>query len=394
MEQIKKGRVLFICSKKPFPVQDGGAIRTMQMYRMLSQLYDVDMLFSCNDKLSYLDIPNKELEISKCRGFFLPKWKSVLQVLLTVFSKTPLQCAYFYNKKMAKYIAEHIRKYDIVFCNNIRTAAYVYKNEYCEKFIDFVDAISMNYKGASKKHKFPLNLLYREESKRLLNFETKLINSFNKSFIISDIDANYIRNNSKSKVGQCIVIPNSVIIPEESITQTNENNIVFVGSMFYDPNIIAVTTFAKKVFPLITEKVPNVKFYIVGNRPSAKVRNLACENIEVTGFVEDPKKYLRLSNIVVAPMYSGAGVQNKILEAMSLGCCVVTTSIGAEGLVKIENGKEIIIQDDYTKMADVIIELLSDKARRKKIGDDAKCYIVNNLSFNRIAKIFANNLNN
>ena len=57
MGQIKKGRLLFICAKKPFPVQDGGAIRTMQMYRMLSQYFDIDMVYSCDSKDGASEIP-------------------------------------------------------------------------------------------------------------------------------------------------------------------------------------------------------------------------------------------------------------------------------------------------------------------------------------------------
>ena len=385
---MKKERLLFICSKKPFPVQDGGAIRTMQMYRMLCEYYEVDMIFSCNDKSTYTEIPDKKLGIHSSKGFFLPKWKSIVQAIYSVFSRKPMQCAYFYNSDMHKYINDCIDNYKYVFCNNIRTAQYVNNQTKCNKIIDFVDAISMNYIGAASKRKFPVNLVYKDEAKRLLNSEIRLCTEFDKTLIISDVDAEYIYGRSKCSIKEISVIPNSVEIPEESISQSDDNNIVFIGSMFYEPNIVAVTTFAKYIFPKIIERKPNAKFFIVGNRPSDSVQRLAGDNIIVTGFVQDPKKYLKISNVVVAPMYSGAGVQNKILEAMSLGCCVVTTTIGAEGLGDIKNEKEIIIEDNYSNMAESIINLLEDKDKRTNMGLAAKKYVSNQFSYNRVLQIF------
>lgn len=388
MENTNKKRLLFICSKRPFPVQDGGAIRTMQMYWMLSRHFDIDLVYSCNSQEQCASEPDNSLEIKSQKGFYLPKWKSLLQTFCAIFSNRPLQCAYFFNNRMSKYIRENIHNYDYVFCNNIRTALYVFNISDCVRFIDFVDAISMNYWYASQKHRFPISLLYREESSRLVKMEIKLATLFDRAFIISDIDSNYIKQKASIKIREIDVIPNSVDLPDECITQSSTFNIVFVGSMFYEPNIIAVTTFAKYIFPKIQEKIPAVKFYIVGNRPAEKVRSLANKDIIVTGFVEDPKEYLRLSNIVIAPMYSGAGVQNKILEAMSMGCCVVTTTIGSEGLGEVRNGKEICIEDDYDKMANRIITLLNDRYSRERMGKMAKDYISNNFSFDKVYSIF------
>lgn len=128
------------------------------------------------------------------------------------------------------------------------------------------------------------------------------------------------------------VIGNSVDFDDQLIIPNDSRNIVFVGSMFYEPkysccndfcSICATSYFA---FGFIR------RFYIVGSRPSASVCRLASEHVIITGFVDDPKFYLKKASVVVVPMYSGAGVQNKIIEAMSIGCCVVTTEIGAEGL--------------------------------------------------------------
>ena len=64
----------------------------------------------------------------------------------------------------------------------------------------------------------------------------------------------------------------------------------------------------------------------------------------------------------------GAGVQNKVLEAMAVGLPVVSTSLGAEGL-PVEDGSNILIGNDPRTFADHVIKLLKDNALRKKIGE-------------------------
>lgn len=391
MNSVKK--VLVISSKKPVPICDGAAIRTMQMTRMLAAKYDLVDLVYCCPKAS----PKKEIRIEYCNKvveFVEPKWKSLFRTFIGLFKRNiPLQCSYFYSDRMHDYIRQHIDEYDFVFCNNVRTATYVEKLS-CKKVIDFVDAISMNYLGTSKKVCKLLKPLYSLEANRLINYEQKILSSFDKSIIISKVDKEFILSHQSlflpdhSKL--ISVIGNYISYDDnECVSITNDTkNIVFVGSMFYKPNILAVTIFSKYIFPLILEKIPNAKFYIVGSRPSKQVKKLKSKNIIVTGFVENPKKYLHNASVVVAPMYTGAGVQNKILEAMSIGCSVVTTSIGAEGLENIIDGKHLYIRNDYKEMADIIVKLMNNIEVRKNLGINAKQYISENLTYDSIFEKF------
>ena len=257
------------------------------------------------------------------------------------------------------------------------------------KIIDYVDAISMNYTKAAQKANILFRILYRIETARLIKYEQYVLKTFDKHIIISSVDRDFILAHAKGLTSHTIdVIGNSTSFDDEIIQQNDSRNIVFVGSMFYEPNIVAVTTFAHHIMPLILEKEPLTHFYIVGSRPTSSVRKLTSRHITVTGFVESPKEYLRKAAVVVVPMYTGAGVQNKILEAMSIGCCVVTTEIGAEGLTNIKNGREIVIKTEYAAMAEQIIALLRNREQRQEIGVHAKEYIQNNLTFNRILEQF------
>ena len=185
------------------------------------------------------------------------------------------------------------------------------------------------------------------------------------------------------------VVGNKVNVPDASLVSRHEANdiIVFVGKMNYEPNVVAVTYFAGHIFPKLLLHYPGLRFVIVGTHPDARVMELAKKNgVEVTGYVDSIEPYYQRATIVVAPMLTGAGIQNKIIQAMSYGCCVVTTSIGAEGL-DIRRG-EIAVVDGEDNMVDMLLSLLGDRDKRREMGRLAREYVVNNLSGKVIGEQF------
>lgn len=352
----------------------------MQMLRMLSVFYDIDLIYTYTGQDSRAGLDKLCKNIYAFRTSVLGM---VSRGILGLFISKPLQCSYFYSSKVNGYVKNNMHKYHLAFCNNIRTAQYVIDIP-CYKIIDYVDAISMNYWGAIKNANLFWKYINKIEYKRLACYEKRVLMAFDKHIIISSVDKNFIKSGAAENSKEIFVIGNSVPFDEELITQNEESNLVFVGSMCYAPNIVAVKTFVKSIFPLVLNRIPNAKFYIVGSRPVKSICDLASENIIVTGFVDDPKDYLRKATVVVVPMYSGAGVQNKILEAMSIGCCVVTTKIGSEGLECISDGQELFIRSEYNEMADTIVDLIDDKQQRERVGKAAKKYINNFLTFNII----------
>ncbi len=184
-------------------------------------------------------------------------------------------------------------------------------------------------------------------------------------------------------VGNKVSIPDPIFISRHDHSDT----IIFVGKMDYDPNVIAVSWFADHVFPELLICHPDLKFIIVGAHPSIPVQKLADrDNIIVTGYVESVEPFYQQASIVVATMLTGAGIQNKIIQAMSYGCCVLTTSIGAEGL-NIENN-EIAVVDGNKEMIEALTLLLGDREKRCAMGMAARQYVINNLSEHIIGKQF------
>ncbi|MCD7973904.1 MAG: glycosyltransferase family 4 protein [Candidatus Azobacteroides sp.] len=387
-------RILIINSRPPYPLYTGGEMRTYQMIKLLSSIYEnIDIAYLAHNETS----ETKKGIAPYCKGIYsfpAPGRISILiRTLLGLLTgKLPLQVHYFYSSSMQKWIDKNINKYDLVFCNNIRTAEYIRNNKNTIKVIDFVDAISMNYERAKKKTKGLWKLLYSIDHKRCLAYELDLLNKFDKTIIISPIDASYILKHCKDDKKEIAVISNMIAVPSFIKTdyEEKEPSLVFVGSMFYESNINAVVFFVEQIFDKVRNKYPDIKFYIVGSKPDAKVRKLAeVPGVIVTGFVDSVDEYFVNPSIFVAPMLSGAGVQNKILQAMAAGCPVITTTIGAEGILDITE-EELIVRDDPDEMAHAIIDLLEDNKRRKSQAEKARKYILENLSEEIILEKFKN----
>jgi len=159
-------------------------------------------------------------------------------------------------------------------------------------------------------------------------------------------------------------------------------DIVYVGGFQHPPNSDAVEFFISEIFPFISEKLPDVKFRLVGSRIPDKIKQL-CENTkncEFVGYVYDLSSLLNECRIMVVPVRYGAGVKGKVTESMSHSLPVVTTSTGAEGLTENQNQEHILISDDPQEFADKTVEVYKNKELWEKISKNAKDYVENNFS--------------
>ena len=142
--------------------------------------------------------------------------------------------------------------------------------------------------------------------------------------------------------------------PREPLTM------LFLGSFRHAPNQVALEWFARFVLPLIVEKLPQAHLLVAGSDPPPR-HALAdpAGAVQLLGFVEDIQPLFSSCSVFVCPIRSGSGVRVKLLEAFAAGIPVVSTTIGAEGLARVDGGF-CALADDAPGFAAKVIELLED----------------------------------
>jgi len=368
-------KILVLYSRIPYPLIGGDRIRVYYTGKTLSRRHKVDLVCLNEGKVRKEYMEKLKEIFNEVIVFPYSPYRFRWNAFAGVVSKKPLQVHYYRFKKMQKWINNNYRNYDLVFANHIRTVEYLKKID-CPKIVDLHDAISMNYIEAARRVTGLWRAIYWMEKGRVLPYEVKTVNEFARSFIVSDIDRDYLIQQGAAQE-KIITIP--VAVKDEVINRSSqakeEDQIVFFAKMDTLPNRDAAIYFAKEVFPLLRKKNRSLKFIIMGARPPKEVLRLeGIAGIRVTGFVEDPYNFLDSCKVFVVPLRFGAGVQNKLLEAMALRKPVVTTSLAAKA-IKGKDGKHFLVADGPVEMANRILGLLEDKEKRESLGEEARALI-------------------
>ncbi len=247
-------------------------------------------------------------------------------------------------------LAEH--KLDLVLCYSSGVAPFVMRHAQLRRIMDFVDVDSDKWRQYAQNHGGLTRMIYRREARRLAEFERAIAEQFDASVFVSEAEASFFRQQVPTLADKVHGIPNGVDTeywdPHRTYPdpyQPGERVIVFVGAMDYRANVHATQWFAREVWPRISTRRQDARFYIVGSKPTAAVRALSqLAGITVTGRVEDVRPWLAHAYAVAAPLRIARGIQNKVLEAMAMEKVLLATPEAWEGIEDFE-GRQGCISD-------------------------------------------------
>jgi len=201
----------------------------------------------------------------------------------------------------------------------------------------------------------------QRQARRYRAFEGEYARRYDLVTTVSDEDAAWVRQHYRPT--RVITVPLPVdaeyFAPRPDVRPV-PGRIVFTGLMNHPPNADAAAYFVQDVLPLVRRDVPAAEFHVVGRHPPPEVVALGAEpGVTVTGGVPDIRDHLAGATVVVVPLRYGSGARQKILEAWCMETCVVSTTVGAEGLAYEDRGN-LVIADSAAEMAAAVVRALTD----------------------------------
>ena len=361
-------KIFVLLPRIPYPLEKGDKLRAFNQIKQLAKRNEI-ILCALNDnpEVSEQDAFRALQPYCQSINFIKISKPQILLGLVRAFLKgLPMQCGYFYNHKAAKRIDALIAKHkpDMLFGQLLRVAEYI-RSKNLPKAIDYQDIFSYGMKRRADIASPITRPIYTMEYRRLKRYEAAIFEDFDVKTIISEPDRDLFPHEKRDEI---LVIPNGVdhdyFKPQE---REKQYDLVFTGNMSYPPNVNAVDYLATEIMPIVWKTLPETKLYIAGATPDPKVKKAASERIIVSGWLDDIRDAYAQSRVFIAPMRIGTGLQNKLLEAMSMRLPAITSPLANASLGAKPN-EEILVGSNAEEMAQHIITLLTNKEKAIQIA--------------------------
>ena len=362
--------ICILTPRFPYPQYGGDALRINEVARHLKSQGHKLILVSLSDEAQP---PVGQARQLYDKVYFVKRNK-MMSLLIGAFNfllGKPIQCGYYSSgayRKLFRKVVETERP-DLYVSHLLRMVPYLSELHLEQKsIIEMTDALSKTYILSSKAQGVGLlKYVYLLEQRLIAKYELEVTRSFPKVVLVSQSDIDYLKEKAPDAASLALH-SNGVGYLENIPASYDADKICFMGNMRSMQNQDAAIYFANEIFPLIKQKRPTAKFYIVGSLPPANIQALESDDIIITGFVDDLEGFLQDASLLVAPIRVAAGIQNKVLVGMGCGVPVVLTSLISHAIPELIDGENCLIRDGEQPFADACLRLMGDPSLRNSMA--------------------------
>ncbi len=370
-------RVLFVTTKTPLPINDGHSLRTYNLLRSVASHHEVTLLSCVKFPIEYNFRSELETICSSVKQFIVPennsRMSAVTSACLNIFESKPYVARKYDQNALRREIRRLLKeqKYDLVhldmlplgvFLDEIRVPIVLNEhNVESALLMRRVESISNPLTG----------WYFAEQQKRLQLFEERVVSRVNHVLACSDEDKTIL--NTMAPGQRISVVPNGVdtaFYQSSGKCAEELSRLVFVGGMNWFPNKDAIVWFDQHVLPELIQQEPGIRLHVIG-KPDDGLKIVHGKHIVMNGFVDDTRPYLEKASIFIVPIRIGGGTRLKVLEAMSMGKAIVSTTVGVEG-IRVEDRRHVLIADTPEEFASCVVELLGNTDLRARLGAAAR----------------------
>lgn len=394
-------RVLFLTQVLPYPLVGGAKIRAYYMLRQLAQSHEVTLV-------SFTREDDRPQDVDHLRRFCaavhtVPMTRSRVQdgraLVESALTGRPLVIARDRLAAMETVLRDLVTAapFDVVHADQTAMAQYaLYARGQQQQrghaapriVLDQHNALYLLVQRQARYERGRVRqAVWRREARLLARYEADLCRRFDHVLTVTQEDRAALLKllppgEAAAQAGKITVLP-ICVDPEARPPLPRDDDaprILHLGTMFWPPNVEGVLWFVENVLPLVVRRVPEARFTIAGKNPPPEVRALAAPgaplagHVDVTGFVADADPLIARSRVFVVPLRAGGGMRVKIIDAWQWGIPLVSTTLGAEGIVS-EPGENILLADTPDAFAAAVSAVLTNDDLARRLRTNGRSWV-------------------
>ncbi len=382
---MTKLNILFLTPRFPFPLIGGDRLKAYYLLKHLALNHNVTLITFFQGKelksewvneLTNLGIDLKVIHINPV--------VAGIKCGLKLFTKYPLEILYYYNDEFQNEVDKVLKekKIDIGFSFFMRTAEYL-KDKNIKKILIAEDCRTLyQIRSYEESKNLKQKAIRAWEHYKLKTYEPEIMKHFDFTTFVTAEDANEMQiQNINTKIRILTNGTDTDYFKPGDFSKRKD--ILISGKLDIWSNIIMIKRIVYDILPKILSELPDVKLTIVGAKPKSEILALASENVIIKTNVPDFLPYLQGARLFLHPHLGGSGIQNKLIEAMSVGCPVITTNTGNQG-INATDGIEAIISNENSEIALKAIEVLKNDDLALNLSLNARKLILKKQSWNNV----------
>lgn len=389
--------LLYLVHRIPYPPNKGDKIRSWHQLHYLARHFRVHLGCFVDDADDLVHVPTvAALCASSC---FIRQSRplATLRALSGLASGQALSLPYYRDRRLQRWVDALLAggqvRDALVFSGPMAQYLDDGAGHALHRVIDFVDVDSEKWREYATGRRWPGSWLYLREADRLLAYERHIARQFDAATFVSSAEAALFRQRAalpQREFDYIGHVANGVDAAYFTPCRAHQNPypagarvLVLSGAMDYWPNVEAACWFVRQVWPALRARFPGLLFCVAGSRPARQVTALAdVPGVIVTGTVTDMRPYLAHAALAVAPLRIARGVQNKVLEAMSMQKTVLASPQALAG-INAQVGREVLAARDAGEFIELASRVL---AGQFDLGAAARARIVQDYDWQRNLK--------
>ncbi len=387
-------KVLQLCHKPPYPPIDGGciAINNISM-GLIQEGVDLKLLTISTHKHPFNPgkIPKEWMKSTKAQGVFVDTKLNIVDAFSSLVTNDSYNISRFFSADFDILIANILaeEEFDVIHLESLFMTPYIHTIKRLSNAKIILRSHNLEYmiwqRMATASTQKMKKMYLQHLARQLKEYELDKITQVDGIASISPRDAIHYADLGCNV--PIVTIPFGLNLEEYIPSERPSSSIglFHLGAMDWMPNIEGVDWFFKKIWGNILKSFPEIQFYLAGKSSDAYRAPKKPKNIHYLGEVPDAKEFINNHDVMIVPLLSGGGIRIKIIEGMALGKTIISTSIGAEGIVY-QDGVNILIADTPEEMLKAITTLIEDPNLIKTIGEAARKNVERNYDNNVLSK--------